>query len=366
MAARELDVPLSQIEIDPDNVRSAYDADMVRGLRSALETDGEYINEPVVYAIGPNRYRVKHGSTRVLAARGVVDRLRVRLVDSPENESSKLLSQMSENLLQGSLSPVDVGNALKRLRDADGRERSLSQIVGALRAVGIQRTKQWVSRHLALTELDPEVQRLLKEGAIHGELAYHLRSLPPQEQVSWAHRIKDEGLTLAQIRQLLGEGTDDSPDSAEYIHRELADRFSDAADDADAARSGARRAPADRRRRHGDAKSRWMLLPVVVEQTDQRKMRPLQAGDWAQSASDIQLQLAKEALFMGGFTAQRAMHLADQALAESEEASDDVMMALNSVKRLLEHPAQLKPGSALAELMLMRLRCINRNLQAKD
>src|SRR5579862_9613262 len=95
---QEVELLLSQIEIDPENVRSEYDPAIVSGLKSALQAEGGYINPPTVYQVGPRRYRVKHGSTRVLAAKGVAKKIRVRLVEPPPDESSKLLSQMGENL----------------------------------------------------------------------------------------------------------------------------------------------------------------------------------------------------------------------------------------------------------------------------
>jgi len=54
----EIELPLDQLEIDPDNVRTEYDPDIVAGLRSALGTTGDYINPPTVYPVGPNHYRV--------------------------------------------------------------------------------------------------------------------------------------------------------------------------------------------------------------------------------------------------------------------------------------------------------------------
>ena len=203
---QERDVPVSQIEIDPENIRSMYDQEIVQGLRSALKVGGEYINPPAVYSIGRNRYRVKHGSTRVLAAQGVVTSLRVRIVEPPPSESTKILSQMGENLLQGSLRPADIGNALKRLRQADGKDRSLSQIVGALKAAGVERTKSWVVMHLAIADLAPEVQLLVNQGRLPAEAAYQLRSLPPQEQSSWAQRVVSQGLTREDLRREFGFG----------------------------------------------------------------------------------------------------------------------------------------------------------------
>jgi len=281
------------------------------------------------------------------------------LVEPPEDESSKLLSQMGENLLQGSLRPVDIGRALRRLRDADGRERSLAQIVGALKAFGIERTRQWVYMHLALTELAPEVQAMVNQGSVAGELAYQLRSLPAGEQVAWARRIRDEGVSLAALRQALGGSQEDAP--AEFVQREVANRLASAASDASPERR--RGGAASVEQRHGSVSSRWELLPVRVDSAQEgSKARALSTAEWTTRASGVQRQLAQEALFIGGYSPEAAMHLVDRAIEEAQDATEDVMVALNALRKLLEHPAQLRPDSALAELAAMRMKGVLRNL----
>lgn len=362
MAIKEAEIPLSQIEIDPENVRSEYDPTIVTGLRSALQTSREYINAPTVYPIGRGRYRVQHGSTRVLAAQGVLKRMRVRIVDPPRSEGSKLLAQMSENLLQGSLRPADIGNALKRLRYAEGRERSISQLVGVLRAGGIERTKSWVAMHLALAELAPDVQRLVNQGRLAAEAAYPLRTLSAAEQVSWSERIVEQRLTREEVRRALGLGADDPNEvSPEQVQRELDERLQQAALEPQATNGkvGPHRS-ADQR--HGRVISHRELLPVAVEATDPSRLRRLNTAEWTRNATDVEKQLAQEALFMGGFSAREAIELVERATQEAQTASESVMAGLNSARRLLEHPAELSADSALAEFMAMRLGAVLRNL----
>src|SRR5437762_1789339 len=89
-------IPLNQIEVDPENVRSTYDEAHVASLRDALETEGSFIHPPTVYAVSRGRYRVKHGNSRVLAAKGVADSLAVLISDPPTSPSAKTLAQLSE------------------------------------------------------------------------------------------------------------------------------------------------------------------------------------------------------------------------------------------------------------------------------
>jgi len=364
----ELEISLAQIEIDPDNVRTEYDPQIVAGLRNALQVEGGFINPPTVYPVDGNRYRVKHGSTRVLAAQGVAETIRVHVVEPPRTESTKLLSQMGENLLQGSLRPADVGTALKRLREADGKERSLSQLVGALKAAGIERTKSWVAMHLALAGLTPELQRLVNQGKIGAEVAYQLRSFPEPEQMEWALRIINEGITKEELRRRFGGETgDDSGDSTpppEFVHRDLDMRLSEAAEAHNGDGTHRQRSLTDNAHRNSRAMARWELLPVAVADTDARKVKALNAADWAQKATAVEKQLAQEALFIGGYSAKGAVALVDRAIAEAQDASESVMAALNALRKLVEEPAELRPGSALAQFMVIRLNRVLHNLGA--
>lgn len=333
-----IELPLDEIEIDPENVRSEYDPAILSGLRRALSMEGRYINPPAVYPIGQHRYRVKHGNTRVLAARGVVDRMVVRVVDPPTNESGKLLSQMGENLLQGSLRPADIGVALKRLRQADDRERSLSQIVGALKAAGLERTKSWVSMHIALTELAPEVQRLINRGSIAAETAYQLRGLPADEQVSWAQRVADEGLSVVEVKRLLG-GDQSTPDSP-------TDQFLDALSEAGQAlatssQPGRRRVP-DVDHRNSRTETRIELLPVTFEESE-----------LSQSGERAEELLIKEAAVLGNYTHEAAAQLASQALTEAASSDATALQALNVLRRLIQEPERL-PKGALGDYLVMR------------
>jgi ParB-like chromosome segregation protein Spo0J len=359
---QEVELPLSQIELDPDNVRTEYDPDIVAGLRTALEAEGAYINPPSVYPIGRKRYRVKHGSTRVLAAKGLLSSMRVRIVDPPQNESSKVLSQMGENLLQGSLRPADIGHALKRLREADGRERSLSQLVGALKAAGINRTKAWVVMHLALAELNGQVQRLVNQGKLGAEVAYQLRNLPHREQVGWSLRIVDEGITLADLRRQLGslsQPDDDTELSAGRVQREVSDRLSGAAQDFERKPSGTARDTAHRSTR---AVSRWELLPVGFAADNAPSDQWIEPEQWSRHASETDRQLAQEALLVGGYSPAEAIDLVERATREAPQATESIMAALNALRVLVESPADVAAGSGLAEFLALRMRRVLANL----
>jgi hypothetical protein len=184
-------VPLDRIELDPENIRSAYGEEHIANLRDALRAalviGEEYINPPEIYPIGPEKYRVKHGNCRILAATGVVDSLHVFICELPASTAGKIVEQLSENLLQGGLNPLDTGRALRRLRDLESM--SIGAIVSRLREQGLSKGRFWVTMRIGLTELHPKVQDMVAHGRIAPRGAWALRAMPPSEQVEWAERI---------------------------------------------------------------------------------------------------------------------------------------------------------------------------------
>ena len=156
-------LPLEQIEIDPENVRTHYDEAVLEGFRELLRTGGEFINPPHVYRVGANRYRVKHGNTRVLAAQGIVTELPVRIVPAPSSSEERVASQLSENLAQGGLSPLDTARALQQLRKSGLSIRGIQE---HLASYGVKRSVAWVHTTLKMLELPIDVQEQIERGEV--------------------------------------------------------------------------------------------------------------------------------------------------------------------------------------------------------
>jgi len=367
---KEIEIEPGALELDPENVRSEPESSVVEGLREALRTSGDYINAPVVYKTDAGSYRVHHGSTRVIAARGVVDRLRVRVTDPPPTPRTKVLSQLSENLLQSGLGPVDIGNALRQLRDSGNM--SIGQLVGALKASGVIRSRAWVLRHLALTELDEDVQRAVARGELQVTNALQLRRFAPEEQRAWCRRIIEEGIGLQSLEGLLshegGANTDDpfleSPEQRVprmfEIEAEMRERLSDVAETNAQARPGHGIRP--REQRDGPVRTRWEFLPALLQiqekpgRKGRSKLASLKRVAWYESATELQRRLVEELLLLGTDTPQEAISLVEEALGEQEAAWEPIMVTLHGLRILAENPERLARNSALATFLKLRMR----------
>ncbi|MDE3077085.1 MAG: ParB N-terminal domain-containing protein [Chloroflexota bacterium] len=366
-ASDEIELSLSEIEVDPENVRTTYDKTVLEGLREVLRTQGEYINPPVVFELSPGRYRVKHGSTRVLAAQGVVDRLRVRVRQAPTNERSKVLAQLSENLLQTGLGPMDIGRTLRKMRDEG--DLSLGQLVGALKAFGIQRSRAWVLRHIALTELDPAVQDAVASGQLNAFQAEQLKGLASDDQRAWMQRAVSEGLSAETLSRLLGRRMEGQGGSAglqaEGLLADINERIAEAA-----ARTTQPMPSARSERTSSDSPAsgtvtrKWALIPLNVNVEahangrgrGSRKLDVLKHLEWSSRVSEVERQLAQEALFFGGHSPEQSVALVERAVTEAADGPEPVLMTLNGLRQLLDRPSQLSQQSALAEFLRIRMR----------
>ncbi len=361
-------LPLEQIEIDPENVRTAYLEGTVEQLRQALvaglEAGEQFINPPSVYPIGNDRYRVKHGNCRVLAAQGIVDQLHVRIVEPPVRRVDKLLDQLGENLLQGGLDPIDTAQALRQLREKE--ELSISGIVDVLAARGIKRGKFWVNMHLGLLRLHPFVVDVIRSGHIAPRTAWLLRGLSEAEQVHRTRDIIAQGLTQRAVEESLGMRAQDEEDvedaaggidtaQPELTYLQIGERIEQAANREEDLPRRPRR-DLDDDRRTGSVQRRWELVaaPVPESAREHSKLQILEQHDWSKRAPAVERDLAREFVFFGGCDPERAIALAQRASHEAA-AAPALVAAANHLAQLEKQAAAVEPDSALLALLNLRL-----------
>jgi hypothetical protein len=364
-APKTATIPIEQIEIDPQNVRTVYPAETVeqlrRALQSGLENNEQYINPPTVYPVGADRFRVKHGNCRVLAAHGVVDQLEVRIVDPPSRPVDKMLDQLGENLLQGGLDPIDTAQALRNLRTNE--ELSISGIVDVLAARGIKRSKFWVNMHLGLLRLHPFAVEAVRSGQIAPRTAWLVRGLSEQEQVRWTREIIAQGLSQRAVEERLGihqhdddgDGADIDTSNPEVAYLQLGERIEEAANREEDLPRRPRR-ELDGERRSGSVERRWELVAARVPESAlrDRKLQKLEQHEWIKRASTQERDLAREFVFFGGCEPESAVALVQQASQEAS-AAPGLVAAANHLAQVGEQPVPVQADSALVRLLNLRL-----------
>jgi hypothetical protein len=361
--AQIIEIDVDQLEPDPTNVRSTYDAEVIQGLAAFFKDQGTFIENPVVWKAGQLEdgrplYRAFSGSTRAQAARRVGGKIVVQLLPYQPEGSSKLLGQLAAGLVKGDLNPVDIGRALRTLQE-DGR-RSVQDLVRELADWGMRRSRSWVFQHLHLLDLVPEVQAMISKGELPVGVVNILHKKRPDEQLRIAEAIRDGSVRLNEVDQ------DRSP---ELIQAEVLERIAGAASAPDQVRRQRQASTAERQ--DGPVQSRRLLLGLdSPEQILSRGRRPtLPAGpigpdEWAAGANQEQRALAREALHLGKLTVKEAVEAVNQWMAEAETAPDDLLLAAHGLKRLIDlhtrHSETLVKYPGLMRLLQLRAAALTR------
>jgi len=335
-ATRLIEIDVDQLEPDPDNVRTAYDPEVIRGLADFFRDQGTFIENPVVWKAGKlpdgrTLYRAFSGSTRAQAARRVGGKITVQVLPEAPEGSGKLLGQLAAGLVKGELDPLDISRTLVGLQK-DGR--SVQDLVRELADWGIRRSRSWVFQHLHLADLVPELQEMVRSGQLPVTAVNALYAKPPEEQRRLAQRIAEGGFHPSKL-----ESTEAPADG---IQQELDERISQAAlGDEPRGRGGRRGARGEQR--HGAVQTRRLLLGVdspdqVAQLSGTRTSRPRQLPpeDWAAQAGEEERALAREALHLGKLSPEQAIEAVKQWQHEAELAPDDLLMATHGMKRLID------------------------------
>ncbi|MHB8618917.1 MAG: ParB/RepB/Spo0J family partition protein [Chloroflexota bacterium] len=349
-------VAVSAISVDRHASRTP-DPDLVKGLRLALENNGGFAQPPVVYPDGPTGgYKVKHGNARVLAATGVLDELPVLVTEPPASSSLNLLDQFAANMLQSTVSPLDIGLALRRLQRDEGFTapglRDLLAEKGVVRSIG------WVHSHLALVRMDPEVQRAVANGELSAHHAHLLGGMDAADQVDWAARITREGWSVRMAREaieLTREPADQPAVEAPAARVSWADReinrlVADITNRRSARRPVVGLTPADQ---PAVLATRWSATPVSPAMVDGGG---LSNAAWAASAPREAVGLAREAS-AAGYGDDAARRMAEGAIREAATFPEDpVRHLVEALREALEQPRAFARCPALTELAAIRMK----------
>ena len=218
-------VRIDSLEIDEGNIREELDAAEVEGFRQVLRLEGKFMEPPRVYETAEGRYCVWNGNTRVAAAKAEakekgsrLTHLPVLIGEPPFNNEDKLLGQLSANILQASLSPIDVGTAILRvgaeIRAAklaagdklpNGRGWTLEEMARKLRERGIERKKAWVELHILYAEIPPILRGYVRRKELGARQAVMIAQShrPPEELDAIAARAISEKWSVATTRRML-------------------------------------------------------------------------------------------------------------------------------------------------------------------
>jgi ParB family transcriptional regulator, chromosome partitioning protein len=192
--ARIAIIPLLQIEPNPLQPRTIFDAVRLQELANSIEKNG--IIQPVIVRRKGDHYELIAGERRLRAAKiaGLAD---VPAVIQDYADEHLLEIALVENIQREDLNPIETAQALERL----ARELSLSHEEIANRT-GKDRTT--ITNMIRLLRLPADVQLLLAERRLNMGHARAILGLPtPELQREMAEKAAAQGYSVRQVERLV-------------------------------------------------------------------------------------------------------------------------------------------------------------------
>jgi len=189
-----LSLPLDKVIEDPTQPRTEFDAEELTKLSEDIARRG--VQAPI--AVRPaveGIYQIIHGARRFRAS-GMAGLPTIPAIVQPDEVAFDDYSQVLENTQRDNLTALDIARFIKK-RKALGE--SNSQI-----ARNLSEKPEWVTYHLALIDMPPEIQQAYDAGQVTGAKAtYELRKLHGKDPESAISLIASgEEITQVRIREV--------------------------------------------------------------------------------------------------------------------------------------------------------------------
>lgn len=194
-----LRVPIDDIDPNPLQPRSAFQADRLAELAQSIRQHG--IIQPLIVRSVSGRYQMVAGERRWRAAKMAgLGHIPVIIQDYADDQLMEVA--LIENIQREDLNPIEVAHAFERLtRDHELSHEQIAERTGKDRTT--------VTNMLRLLRLPGDIQLLLAEHRLSMGHARALLSLPtPEMQIHLAERISSEGLSVRQVERLVRKMTE--------------------------------------------------------------------------------------------------------------------------------------------------------------
>jgi ParB family chromosome partitioning protein len=194
------EVPLDAIQENPYQPRKRFDDDELSSLSESIRTHG--ILQPLVVRQVGDQYQLVAGERRLRAARVAgLSAVPVRVVDF--NDQQVVEAALVENIQRTDLNPIEKAQGFKDYLDRF--HMTHEQLAGRL---GLARPT--ITNLVALLDLPPEIQDLVRVGQLSLGHAKVLKSVPDRDrQLSISREIVARGLSVhgteAHIKQTQAE-----------------------------------------------------------------------------------------------------------------------------------------------------------------
>ena len=174
-----VDVPIDQIEVNPNQPRKVFDFTALDELAASIKSSG--VIQPIIVRRMGGSYQLIAGERRWRAARQAgLDRIPALVREATDAQSIELA--LVENLLREDLNPIEAAQAYQKLlAEFDWTQEELAQRIG--------KDRTSIANCLRLLRLPEEIQADLRSGRL---TMGHARALLALPTVSEQLRLRDE------------------------------------------------------------------------------------------------------------------------------------------------------------------------------
>jgi len=226
------EIPLSQIEPNPDQPRREFDQEALEELAGSIKTLG--IIAPITLRqVAENRYQIIAGERRWRASQLAGLTAIPAYIRTVEDENVMEMA-LVENIQREDLNAIEIALAYQHLAETTGMTQArISERVGKSRAA--------VTNYMRLLKLPAQVQMALKDKEIDMGHARALLALDsPSQQIKLFKEVQKQGFSVRKVEemvQLMKNGDDiqgakkvisvksQLPEEYDALRRRLADFF---------------------------------------------------------------------------------------------------------------------------------------------
>ena len=214
-------IPLSQLEVDPQNVRKSVDADGISELAASIDAHG--LMQNLVVRRKPrtkSKYLVTAGGRRLaalqqLAEQGAIGKAH-EIPCQVLEDANAVETSLAENVSRRDMAPIDAFEAFANLRDGG---MSIADIATRF---GI--TEHLVEKRMRLGDLAPELRDAMRAGhlSLDAAMAFARRAEPALQLAVWKELGGKPGTALHASTYSIKRGLDEggvpsSTRSAQFI-----------------------------------------------------------------------------------------------------------------------------------------------------
>jgi ParB family transcriptional regulator, chromosome partitioning protein len=190
--ALEREIPIADIDPNPDQPRRAFESDALAALAESIRVHG--VLQPVVVRRAGDRYELVVGERRWRASKlaGLASIPAVVLEIDPRD---RLEVALVENVQRRDLNPIELAVAFRALADTGATQEEIGQRVGMDRSS--------IANHLRLLELSREIQADVEAGRVTiGHAKALLAVTSPERRRLLRDRIVTEQLSVRAAEEL--------------------------------------------------------------------------------------------------------------------------------------------------------------------